>query len=108
MKFRLATLLLSLLPLAGMAQPLPRLAPAVESTPLVEQLLAIDPSGRPLDGTSVLPIWSRANGELLAVVALPQQWVGAPGDAGPAYRGPSSWALAGSTGSANGLVLGLA
>lgn len=107
MKLRLATLLLSLLPLAGTAQPLPTLALQAQATPLVEQLLALDPSGKPLDGASVLPIWSRANGELLAVVTLPREWVGSPVDAVPAYRGPSSWALAGSNGAANGMVWSL-
>jgi hypothetical protein len=108
MKLRLATLLLSLLPLTGTAQSLPSLAMQAQSTPLVEQLLAIDPTGKPLDGASVLPIWSRANGELLAVVTLPHDWVGSPVDATPAYRGPSAWALAGRSGTANGLVWSLA
>lgn len=104
MKLRLATLLLSLFPLAGTAQMLPSLAMSAQSTPLVEQLLATDATGKPFDGASVLPIWSRANGELLAVVTLPREWVGSPVDATPAYRGPSSWALAGHVGTANGFA----
>jgi hypothetical protein len=86
---------------------LPTLALQAQTTPLVEQLLALDPSGQPLDNASVLPIWSRANGELLAVVTLPRDWIVSPVDAVPAYRGPSSWALAGSNGAANGLVWSL-
>jgi hypothetical protein len=107
MKLRLATLLLMLFPLAGTAQTLPSLVPPSKSaTPLVDQLLAIDPAGAPLSatGASVLPIWSGSSGELLAVVALPRGWVGSPIDATPAYAGPSSWQLAGSVASAGGMM----
>lgn len=112
MNVRLARLLrvalLSLLPSLGVAQTLPTLAvpKAVVSTPLVEQLLALDASGRPMrsQGSPVLPIWSGSNGQLLAVVALPQGWSGSPIGSTPAYGGPSAWHLAGNTvGSAGGL-----
>ena len=103
MKLRLLlpTLLLSLFPLAGAAQ-LPSLAPVPRSeTPLVDQLLAFD--GRALgggaDATPVLPIWSGSDGQLLAVLALPRDWVGSPAATTPGYAGPSGWHLAGSTGS---------
>lgn len=112
MTLRLARLLvvalLTLLPLTGAAQTLPTLAVSktVGSTPLVEQLLALDASGRPMrtQGSPVLPIWSGSNGQLLAVVALPQGWSGSPIGSTPAYGGPSAWHLAGnSVGSAGGL-----
>lgn len=101
MKLRFAKLmLLSLFPLAGMAQTLPSLAPAgTVRAPLVEQLLALDSAGQPMlaQGAPVLPIWSGSNGQLLAVVALPQEWVNSPTDATPAYGGPSAWHLLGAT-----------
>lgn len=104
MMLRLAKLALMLFPLAGAAQALPSLLPA-SSTPLVEQLLALDASGQPLpgQGAPVLPIWSGSNGTLLAVVALPHDWSSSPIDATPAYEGPSTWHLAGTLGSAGGL-----
>jgi hypothetical protein len=107
MTLRLAKLLLlSLFPLAGTAQTLPSLAPVEASgrTPLVEQLLALDPSGRPMlaQGAPVLPIWSGSNGQLLAVVALPQSWGNSPIDATPAYSGPSAWHLSGSSAASAG------
>src|SRR5688500_20122585 len=85
-------LVLLLFPLMGTAQTLPSLAPE-SPTPLVERLLAIDPSGQPITApaTPVLPIWSGANGQLLAVVPLPQDWQVSPIDATPGYRGPSTW-----------------
>ena len=105
MKLRFAKrlLLLSLFPLAGAAQTLPSLAP--QPAPLVEQLLALDASGEPAlaRGESVLPIWSGANGRLLAVVALPRGWTNSPIDATPAYAGPSAWHLAGNRSSAGGV-----
>ncbi|GAA0717105.1 hypothetical protein [Dokdonella soli] len=97
MRLRFAKLLLLLLfPLAGTAQTLPSLVPA--KAPLVEELLALDPTGQPLleQGAPVLPIWSGANGELLAVVALPRGWSNTLIDPMPAYGGPSAWHLAGS------------
>lgn len=109
MSLRFAKLvLLSLFPLVGTAQPLPSLVPATGSgkTPLVEQLLALDSAGRPMlaQGSPVLPIWSGSNGQLLAVVALPQTWASSPIDATPAYGGPSAWHLSGSSAvSAGGL-----
>lgn len=107
MKLRLATLLLSLAPLGGMAQTLPSLVPTMASgaTPLVDQLLALDASGRPVPGQDapVLPIWSGSDGKLLAVVALPRGWVNSPIDATPSYAGPSAWHLTGSTAAGGGL-----
>lgn len=107
MRLRLATLLLSLLPLAGTAQTLPVLAQdSAHKTPLVEQLLALDSKGQPLlaQGSPVLPIWSGASGQLLAVVALPRGWTNtSPIDATPAYNGPSAWHLAGASANAAGL-----
>jgi len=107
MRLRFATLLLSLLPLAGTAQTLPVLAQeSARKAPLVDQLLALDSKGQPLlaQGSPVLPIWSGASGQLLAVVALPRGWTSAsPIDATPAYNGPSAWHLAGSSASAAGV-----
>ena len=104
MMSRLAMLALLLLPFAGTAQTLPPLVPT-SSTPLVEQLLALDASGRPLpgQGAPVLPIWSGSSGKLLAVVALPRDWSSSLVDATPGYEGPSAWHLAGTLGSAGGL-----
>ena len=105
MKLRLAlpTLLLSLFPLAGVAQ-LPSLAPAPQpGAPLVEQLLAFDGAFGGTDATPVLPIWSGSDGQLLAVVALPRDWIGSPAAATPGFAGPSGWHLAGSTGTGAGL-----
>lgn len=102
MKLRFAKLLLSLslFPLAGMAQTLPSLAPAVvNGTPaLVDQLLALDANGQPIraQGAPMLPIWSGTNGQLLAVVALPVA-ANALIDPTPGYAGPSAWHLAGSS-----------
>lgn len=104
MRLSMAWLALLLLPLAGTAQTLPSIVPA-SSTPMVEQLLAIDPAGQPFTdhATRVLPIWSGANGQLLAVVPLPQDWQVSPIEATPAYGGPSNWHLAGSRSSGGGL-----
>ena len=104
MMLRLAKLALLLFPLAGAAQTLPSLAPH-SSTPLVEQLLALDASGKPLpgQGAPVLPIWSGSSGKLLAVVALPRDWPRSLVDATPGYEGPSAWHLTGTLGSAGGL-----
>jgi hypothetical protein len=107
MKLRFATLLLSLLPLAGVAQTLPSLLPTSQraAAPFVEQLLTLDASGQPLPAgaSPVLPIWSGSNGQLLAIVALPPGWRNSPIDATPGYAGPSAWQLAGSSASATGL-----
>lgn len=110
MMLRLAkVLLLSLFPLAGMAQTLPSLVPASNDgrTPLVDELLALDSRGQPMlaQGAPVLPIWSGSNGQLLAVVALPRDWATSPlPTATPAYGGPSDWHLVGSSAaSASGL-----
>lgn len=103
MRLRLAKLLLlSLFPLAGTAQTLPSLVQP--KAPLVEELLALDQSGQPLlaQGAPVLPIWSGANGQLLAVVALPRGWSNTLIDPTPGYGGPSAWQLAGSTAASAG------
>lgn len=99
MKLRLATLVFSLFPLAGTAQTVP-----ASATPLVDRLLATDVDSAST-GTPVLPIWSGSNGDLLAVVALPPGWVDSAAPATPAYAGPSTWRLAGSTSSSSGLTL---
>ncbi|MBX3690159.1 hypothetical protein [Dokdonella sp.] len=106
MKFRLATLLLALMPLAAVGQSLPVQRSA---TPLVDQLLRTDGVAPGMaSGQPVLPIWSGTNGELLAVVPLPGGWVAAPTTATPAYAGPSTWRLAGHSVSASGLSLDFA
>ena len=104
MKPFLATLTLSLLPLAGTAQPLPSLVQP-QGTALVDQLLALDPAGQPLGGAvaPVVPIWSGANGQLLAVVALSPS-VDGPGAAGAAT--PGAWSL-GEFAGASGMLLSL-
>lgn len=107
-KLRLAlSTVLMLLPLAGAAQELPSLVPQPGSTsmPLVEQLLALDGVGAATSGeaTPVLPIWSGANGQLLAVVALPRDWIAMAGAPTPAYAGPSAWQLVGGEGAGSGL-----
>jgi hypothetical protein len=103
MKLRLAMLVLSLFPLAGTAQTLPSLVPATTS-PLVEQLLALDPAGQPMveHASPVLPIWSGANGQLLAVVALPRGWNHSMG--GPSSPGPAAWRLAQDFAGAGGMT----
>jgi len=101
MKLRLAMLVFSLFPLAGTAQT--ALAP-VSTTPLVDRLLSTDVDAISA-GRSVVPIWSGTNGELLALVALPQGWVDSSVAATPAYAGPSTWRLADSASSASGLTL---
>jgi len=103
MKLRLAMLVLSSIPLAGTAQTLPSLVPA-STTPLVEQLLALDPAGQPLveRAAPVLPIWSGANGQLLAVVALPRGWNDAA--RGPGNPSPAAWRLAGDLAGAGGMT----
>jgi len=101
-------LLLSLFPLAGMAQTLPSLVPASNDgrTPLVDELLALDSHGQPMltQGAPVLPIWSGSNGQLLAIVALPREWTTSPLSATPAYGGPSDWHLVGSAAASAGGV----
>jgi len=101
MKLRLAmfALALSSIPLSGTAQTLPSLVSATTS-PLVEQLLALDPAGHPIveRASPVLPIWSGANGQLLAVVALPRGWnesLRGPDAASPAWRLAEDFAGAG-------------
>jgi hypothetical protein len=92
------------LSLAATAQEPPALAtgPAASfPAALVEQLLAVDDSGIPArlraDENSVVPIWSGADGHLLAIVAVPGQW-GSPLLAGTtAQPGPASWYLLGAS-----------
>lgn len=103
MKLRFAKwMLLSLFPLSGAAQTLPSLAPAdvTSPTPLVDELLRLDSADQSqpallMQGEPVVPIWSSASGQLLAVVALPQGWNGLPANAATlGYGGPSTWQLA--------------
>jgi hypothetical protein len=71
-------------------------------TALVEQLLALDDtssqssqSWMSAEANSVVPIWSGADGHLLAIVAVPGQW-GSPLLGGTmADPGPASWYLLG-------------
>lgn len=90
-----AALCLAVLPpVAGAADPLPSLAlgPS-ETTPLVAELLAINPGGSSLAiaPTPVVPIWSGTSGQLLAIVALPPT-LAIDGDVGtsllPAWLSP--------------------
>ncbi len=94
------------MPLAGMAQPLPSIVPESNqgATPLVDELLSLRPSTGAAQGAPVVPIWSGANGQLLAVVALPREWNGSAIDSMPGYQGPSTWHLAGTSSAASGLV----
>lgn len=103
MKPLLATLMLSLIPFAGMAQPLPSLVQP-QATPLVDQLLALDPTGQPLGAAvaPVVPIWSGANGQLLAVVALSPS---AGGLRTGAVATPGTWHLGGDFAGAGGMLL---
>ncbi len=107
MTLRLAPWLLAMvLPLSGIAQPLPSIVPdpARAATPLVDELLSLRPGANAGQGMPVVPIWSGANGQLLAVVALPREWSGSEVDPVPGYRGPSTWHLAGTSSAASGLV----
>jgi hypothetical protein len=68
-------------------------------TALVDELLALDDTAQQpwalADARSLVPIWSGADGHLLAIVALPGQW-GSPLLAGTvAQPGPASWYLLG-------------
>ncbi|MCK9538753.1 hypothetical protein [Dokdonella sp.] len=109
MKSRLALVLslsLALIPFAGVVAAPPSLAPTAQAParPLVEQLLGLDmalPAGA--DAIPVLPIWSGTDGQLLAVVALPQAWIAPAVGSTPGYAGPSDWQLAGTEGSGAGL-----
>lgn len=66
---------------------------------LVEQLLALDDTASQpwmsADANSIVPIWSGADGHLLAIVAVPGQW-GSPLTGGALSEpGPISWYLMG-------------
>lgn len=103
MKPLLATLMLSLFPLAGSAQSLPSLVPpATATTPLVEQLLMLPPAAAPLEAAagSVVPIWSGSNGRLLALVELP------PSAGAPLLAGPTTWGLADQFAGGSGVLFG--
>jgi hypothetical protein len=98
---RLAIIVLGLsLATLAPAQSLPALAgPGTSQTALVSQLLALDDgSATPwlaAEPNSLVPIWSGADGHLLAIVAVPGQW-GSPLLAGTtAQPGPASWYLLG-------------
>jgi hypothetical protein len=99
---RLALIVLGLsLAAFAPAQPLPALAGSggTSQTALVEQLLALDDTAASpwlaAEPNSLVPIWSGADGHLLAIVAVPGQW-GSPLLAGTtAQPGPASWYLLG-------------
>ena len=96
----IAMLGLALSPLAT-GQDLPALAigPSAPETALVDQLLSLDDAPQPwtIESNSIVPIWSGADGHLLAIVAVPGQW-GSPLIAGAgAQPGPASWYLLGAT-----------
>ena len=71
---------------------------------LVEQLLALDGPSTPswtTEAAPVVPIWSGADGHLLALVAVPGQW-DSPLLAGTvAQPAPADWYLLGDTTSAS-------
>jgi hypothetical protein len=101
-RIAIAVLGLALSPLA-MAQDPPALVTGSSNiqTALVEQLLALDDtssSSQPwmaAEANSVVPIWSGADGHLLAIVAVPGQW-GSPLLGGTMGEpGPASWYLMG-------------
>lgn len=105
MKSLLATLTMSLLPLASAAQPLPSLVPPGPApAPLVDQLLTLPSVATPFDAASasIVPIWSGSNGQLLALVALPPDG-GLRTDA----IGPTTWGLADDFAGATGMIFGL-
>ena len=102
---RLATVLFGLLlSSAAIAGELPTLAmgPGNSQGALVEQLLALDDTSASVpsmagEASSIVPIWSGADGHLLAVVAVPGEW-GSPLLAGTmAQAGPASWYLMGAS-----------
>ncbi len=67
-------------------------------TALVEQLLALDDSPTAWsasDGNSIVPIWSGADGHLVALVAVPGQWTSPLLAGTTAQPGPASWYLMG-------------
>jgi len=85
------------------AQDLPALATGSSGSQvaLVEQLLALDDTSAStpwaMESNSVVPIWSGADGHLLAIVAVPGEW-GSPLLSGTmAQPGPASWYLMGAT-----------
>src|SRR5262249_53867562 len=98
----LATVALGLgLSLAATAQePVLLAGSGAPQTALVQQLLALDDTSAPWaagEGNSVVPIWSGADGHLLAVLAVPGQ-VGSPLIGGTTSQiGPTSWYLLGAT-----------
>ena len=102
---RLATVLFGfVLSSAATAQELPALVAGTGSGgsqgALVEQLLALDDNSTSTLWTgsqsgSVVPIWSGADGHLLAIVAVPGEW-GSPLVSGTmAQAGPANWYLMG-------------
>ena len=87
----------------AIAQDLPALATGSSGSQvaLVEQLLALDDTSASapwaVESNSVVPIWSGADGHLLAIVAVPGEW-GSPLLSGTmAQAGPASWYLMGAT-----------
>jgi hypothetical protein len=100
MFFRTATLLLcSALSLTAIAQePALAVGSGNVETALVEQLLALDDSPTSWaasDSNSLVPIWSGADGHLLALVAVPDQWTSPLLAGTTAQPGPASWYLLG-------------
>ena len=98
---RLAIIVLGLsLATLAPAQSLPALAGSGTSqTALVSQLLALDDgSATPwlaAEPNSLVPIWSGADGHLLAIVAVPGQWGSRLLAGTTAQPGPASWYLLG-------------
>ena len=81
------------------AQELPVLAQNPGTSQIVEQLLALDDSASQsrinAEANSIVPIWSGADGHLLAIVAVPGQW-GSPLVGGALSEpGPIDWYLMG-------------
>ncbi|HKE49735.1 MAG TPA: hypothetical protein VKB52_16845 [Rhodanobacteraceae bacterium] len=89
------------LSLAATADELPTLVTSSGSQALLDELLALDDGATQpwalADANSVVPIWSGADGHLLAIVAVPGQW-GSPLLAGTtAQPGATSWYLMGAS-----------
>jgi hypothetical protein len=102
MSLRTAILLLgSALSFAAAGQGLPEIATdsGTSRAALVDELLALDdtPPWMAPEAGSVVPIWSGADGHLLAVLAVPGEWGSPLLDGTAAQPGPASWYLLGGT-----------
>lgn len=67
---------------------------------LIQQLLALDDTSTPWgagESSSVVPIWSGADGHLLAIVAVPGQWDSPLLPGAGISPSPASWYLLGAT-----------